>query len=85
MEVRTLFINCFVDCLLILQAVKSSIFSRILNLEWAIRPPGKKGVATPDDVVASAIIFLDRIVAKIARYRYVFPLPLELSVKKAPG
>ena len=71
--------------MLILQIVKSSIFMGILNLEWVVRPPSKIDVATPDDVIASAIIFLDRIVARIARYRYVFPIPLGSSTKKAPG
>lgn len=50
------------DFLLILQILESSILSGILNLECDVHPPGKIDAATPDDVVASAIRFLDVII-----------------------
>ena len=71
--------------LLILQTIEYSILSGILNLECTVRPPSKIDAATPDVVVASAITFLDLSVARIARYKNVFPLALGPSTKNAPG
>ena len=73
------------NCLLILQTVESSILSGILNLECIVHPLGKIDATTPDDVVASTIRFLDLGVARIARYKNVFPLPPRPSMKNAPG
>ena len=71
--------------MLILQTVESSILRGILNLECVVHPPSKIDATTPDDNVASEISFLDLSVARIARCKNVFPLPLGPSIKNAPG
>ena len=73
------------DCLLTLQTLESSILSGILNLECVVRLSVKIDVATPDDVVASAIKLLDLIVVRIARYKNIFPLLPRPSIKNAPS
>ena len=40
--------------------------------------------STPDEAVAKAISFFDLNVASKAQYKYVFPVPPGLSMKKAP-
>ena len=70
------------DYLLTLQVILSSIWRGSLNLEWVVQPPGNILVATPEEVVASAIKFLDLIVASITRFKNVFPVPPGPSIKK---
>lgn len=72
-------------CLLTLQIFESSILSRILNLVCVVCPLSKINATTLDDVVAKAVKLLDLIVARIARYKYIFPLPLGPSMRNVVG
>lgn len=58
------------DCLLIEHVTLSLLIcSGILNKEWAVWTSSKIDVAIPNDVVASAIIYFERIATKRAIYR----------------
>jgi hypothetical protein len=71
-------------CFVKLHDEPHSIFSGILNLEWAVRPPGMMEAATPDVVVATAIFLSPRTLARSALYRKVFPVPPGPSTKNTP-
>jgi hypothetical protein len=45
--------------LLISHIVSSSICKRILNREWAVRPPGNSNDATPEEATVRTIFFSD--------------------------
>jgi len=47
----------------------------ILNRECAVRPPGSKSAATPEEATARTISFSDRNREMIAFQRNVFPVP----------
>jgi hypothetical protein len=40
-----------------LQVDVAEIFSRILNREWAVVPPGSRRAAIPEEVIHSTIFF----------------------------
>jgi hypothetical protein len=70
------------DCFVKLQVLVSPILIGILNLEWAVRPPGNIDAAIPDVAVVMAISPLDRTLARSALYRNVLPMPPGPSKKK---
>nr|DAD22005.1 TPA_asm: hypothetical protein HUJ06_023468 [Nelumbo nucifera] len=83
-------INCafrksssIVLCFDMLHMLDSFALIGILNLEYAVRPPGITVAATPEVVVIRTIQFLDLIVASNAQYTYVFPVPPGPSMKNA--
>ncbi|GFU32384.1 transposon Tf2-6 polyprotein [Trichonephila clavipes] len=52
--------------------VGASVFCKFygsFNAECVVRPPFKRVAAIPDDAIASAILFCDRMVAKISKRR----------------
>ncbi|GFY31208.1 transposon Tf2-6 polyprotein [Trichonephila clavipes] len=57
---------------------------RQFNAECVVRPPSKRVAAIPDDAIASAILFCDRMVAKISERRKVLPVPPGASMKNSP-
>lgn len=71
-------------CLVKLHDAPSSMLSGILNLEWAVRPPGMMEGATPEVAVATAILPSPRTFARSALYRKVFPVPPGPSTKNTP-
>ncbi|GFU77381.1 hypothetical protein TNCV_3193391 [Trichonephila clavipes] len=44
-------------------------FNSSFHAECVVRPPSKRVAAIPDDAIASAILFCDRMVAKISERR----------------
>ncbi|KAG2565199.1 hypothetical protein PVAP13_7NG050134 [Panicum virgatum] len=68
--------------LLISHIDDSSITMGILNRECAVRPPGSKSAATPDEATARTMCFSDRKREMIAFQRNVFPVPPYPYTKK---
>ncbi|KAK0157265.1 hypothetical protein PV327_011285, partial [Microctonus hyperodae] len=58
------------------------IFSGSLNTKSAVLPPSNKVVAMPDDAMANAMPFFDRISVRVIEMRNVLPLPPGVSKKK---
>ncbi|GFV28839.1 transposon Tf2-6 polyprotein [Trichonephila clavipes] len=54
-------------------------FNGSFNAECVVRPPSKRVAA-----IASAILFCDRMVAKISERRKVLPVPPGASMKNSP-
>ena len=61
--------------LLMSQVDVSSSSQGILNLECAVRPPGRSKEATPEDATVKTILFCARKCVMIAFQRKVFPVP----------
>lgn len=59
-------------------------FNGNFSAECAVRPPSKSVAAIPDDAIASAILFRDRMVAKMIEMRKVLPVPPGASMKYNP-
>ena len=59
------------------------IFNSNFSVECAVWPPSKR-VVIPDDVIANAILFCDRMVAKISEMRKVLPVTPGVSMKYNP-
>ncbi|GFX55069.1 transposon Tf2-6 polyprotein [Trichonephila clavipes] len=67
--------------------VGASVFCKFngsFNAECVVQPPSKRVTAIPDDAIASAILFCDRMVAKISERRKVLPVPPGASMKNSP-
>jgi hypothetical protein len=65
-----------------LQIVLSPTFIEILNLEYAVRPPGLIEATIPDVAVATTISPIERTLASKALFKKVLPLPPGPSAKK---
>ncbi|GFW93774.1 transposon Tf2-6 polyprotein [Trichonephila clavipes] len=67
--------------------VGASVFCKFngsFNTEYVVRPPSKRAAAIPDDAITSAVLFCDRMVAKISERRKVLPVPPGASMKNNP-
>lgn len=67
------------------QVLLSWMSRGILNLEWAVCPPGRSRDATPQEATARTIWSCDLRVAKIAFHKNVFPVPPCPDTKYANG
>ncbi|GFU90260.1 transposon Tf2-6 polyprotein [Trichonephila clavipes] len=59
-------------------------FNSSFHAECVVRPPSKRVAAIPDDAIANAILFCDRMVAKISDRRKVLPVPPCASMRNSP-
>jgi hypothetical protein len=70
------------DSKVMLQVDVGSKFIGILRREWAVRPPGNRRAAIPEEANASAILLLDLTYARMHEYKKVLPVPPGPSIKK---
>ncbi|GFT08918.1 hypothetical protein TNCV_4104291 [Trichonephila clavipes] len=68
--------------MLVPQCFSNSTAVSMLNALFGHHP--KRVAAIPDDAIASAILFCDRMVAKISERRKVLPVPPGASMKNSP-
>lgn len=57
-------------------------FKGILNLEWAVFPPGNNNAAIPEEATERTILFCDRMYEISVLYKNVLPVPPGPSTKK---
>jgi hypothetical protein len=51
------------------------IFNDNLSAECAVQPPSNRVAVIPDDMIANAKLFCERMVANINEKRNIFPVP----------